>query len=185
MAVYTYFGAPGMGKTTYAVALAKKFQKKGKKVYSNFPIIGINQLDLESIGKEQYENCIMIIDEAGLAWSNRDFKSFPKHVMQWFKLSRHYGAEIYIFSQGWNDVDKKIRDLSMRYFNMKRVAWFTIVAEYGKKIGINELSGEIQDEYFRKSVLRGGVHICFRPRWYKYFDSWQAPALAPHTDTEW
>lgn len=60
---------------------------------------------------EMTPNSVMLHDEINLDWDNRDFKSFPKPVQEYFRLQRQY-KHIYIgFSQTY-DTDKKIRDLA-------------------------------------------------------------------------
>lgn len=177
--IVTYFGSPGMGKTTFASMLAIKLVKKGKTVFTNFPVLypGIFKLDTSLIGKVQIDSATLIIDESGLVWGNRDFKSFGRDTLSWFKLHRHYKCDVILLSQAWNDMDKKIRDLSDHYYNIKKLLWFSNAREYRKRVGIDELTHDIVDEYYKVGIFSGGLKVCFRPRWYKYFDSYSAPQL--------
>ena len=116
-----YFGAPGSGKSTMACRLALKSLKKGIKVYSNVEVKGCLNLDPRSdIGKYDICNGLVIVDEAGIEYNNRDFRSFSAEQNKWFKLYRHARCDIVIFSQSFEDMDKKLRLLANRYFLVEK-----------------------------------------------------------------
>ena len=102
-----YFGVPGSGKTTFAAYLTKwalhenalirfcrryenaltkmilnsKYLKRRIDVYSNVPITGAYRLDAKvDIGNFMIENAKVIIDEAGIEYNNRNYKSFPQEA---------------------------------------------------------------------------------------------------------
>lgn len=148
--VSIYFGVPGSGKTTFAAWLARRDLKRGGKVWSNVPITGTYKLDPKvDIGRYMIENGRVIIDEAGIEYNNRDFKDFSKKSLYFYKYHRHYRLGIDIFSQGFDDMDKKIRTLAQKYYVVKKsiFPWFVYRKEIRKKVGINELSKDIIDEY--------------------------------------
>ena len=145
-----YFGVPGSGKTTFAAWLVKKDLKRGGKVWSNVPITGAYQLNpVEDIGKHMIYDGRIIIDEAGIEYNNRDWKDFSKNSLYFYKYHRHYETAIDVFSQGYNDADKKIRDLAQRLYVVRKslLPWFVYRRRIRKKVGINELTKEIIDEY--------------------------------------
>lgn len=74
--IYLYFGLPRSGKSTYAAKLAKKALTAGRAVYSNFPIRGTFQITKDDIGKYLMEDCLIIIDEAGV-----DFRFLYKGII--------------------------------------------------------------------------------------------------------
>ncbi len=148
--VSIYFGVPGSGKTTFAAWLVKKDLKHGGKVWSNVPITGAYQLDpAEDIGKHMIFDGRVIIDEAGIEYNNRDFKEFSKNSLYFYKYHRHYETAVDVFSQGFNDMDKKLRDLAQRLYVVRKslLPWFVYRRRIRKKVGINELTKEIIDEY--------------------------------------
>ena len=67
------FGLPRSGKSTYLARLAKKGFKKYERVYSNFYIKGCYQLDFDTLGKVEYKNCLILIDEISLFCDCRSY----------------------------------------------------------------------------------------------------------------
>lgn len=148
--VSIYFGVPGSGKTTFAAWLVKHDLKRGGKVWSNVPITGAYKLEPKTdIGINMICDGRVIIDEAGLEYNNRDFKEFSKNALYFYKYHRHYQLAVDIFSQGFDDMDKKIRTLAQRLYLVKKslIPFFVYRQRIAKKIGINELTKEICDEY--------------------------------------
>lgn len=127
---------------------------------------------------------LLLIDEVGLVWNNRDHKDFKKPVRQWFKLQRHYFTKVYMFSQTF-DVDKQIRDLTDQMYlitNLFRV--FSLGKRILKKPTLKENkedgSGTIVDDLRFDSIfffMFGSRMLTFIPRWTKMFNSFVAPEL--------
>lgn len=166
-----YFGVPGAGKTTFAAWLAKRDLKKGFNVWSNVPITGTYKLDpLADIGKHMICDGRVIIDEAGIEYNNRDFKTFSKEQLKFYKYHRHYELAVDVFSQGYDDMDKKIRTLAQRLYVVKRslLPWFIKRKRIGKRVGINEVSKEIIDEYYFVPL---STHYIFSPVLWKMFNT--------------
>lgn len=193
MAISLYFGLPGCGKTTWLTKLALDAVRKGKyqHVYTNVGvnIPGVTFIDNDCIGKYELENCLLLIDEATLFADNRAHKEFTKGQTSYFLLHRHRNADIVLFTQQWDGVDKKIRVITDRvYYIYKGILlghWFSSCwrVPYGilfpdpKKTG--EKLGEIVQGYSKPNLL---VRIfatkrIFRPLYYKYFDSWELQRL--------
>lgn len=146
-----YFGVPGSGKTTYAAYLAKKDLKHGLNVWSNVPITGTYVLEPKSdIGHYMICNGRLIIDEAGIEYNNRDFKQFNQDSTYFYKYHRHYQLAVDIFSQGFDDMDKKLRTLAQNLYVVKRsiIPCFIVRRKIGKRVGINEMTKDIIDEYY-------------------------------------
>jgi len=107
------FAPPGTGKTTLAAYLVRQSIEQGIPIYSNVPIIGAYEFDLKDLGKYLFENCILIIDEAGSELSNRNWMhNLNEAQIRFLKKHRHYGVDLWLFSQAYNDVDNKFRDLT-------------------------------------------------------------------------
>lgn len=127
---------------------------------------------------------LLLVDEVGMIWDNRQYKNFSNSVRDFFKLQRHYHVKVVMFSQTF-DVDKKLRDLTDAMFLQKNVAR---VFTYGKKIrkyiSINNASddGGKLDEYFEFEPFLffwlGTRTLTYIPKWAKYFNSFEAPKLA-------
>ena len=181
----TYFGVPGSGKTTIASWLARNDKRKNKKVWSNVPIKGTYKLDKEDIGKYMISNGRLILDECGTEFDNRNFKkNFTDEQVKFFKLHRHYKVDINCFSQFWNDIDIKLRNLSTKLYLLKKSAipFFIVRKEIGKKISINKETKEIIDEYYFKKLA---TKWYFAPKVWKMFVTDERPELPEKVWETW
>lgn len=161
-----YFGVPGAGKTTFAAWLTRHDTKRGIPVWSNVPITGAYKLEpKDDIGRYMICGGRVIIDEAGLEYNNREFKSFSKNALYFYKYHRHYQCAVDVFSQGFDDMDKKIRTLAQKLYVVKKsiLPWFICRKEIRKRVGINTMSKEIIDEYY--FVPFGSKYIFSPPLW--------------------
>lgn len=192
MSVSLYFGLPGAGKTTMMCHLMLKALrgKKYQSVYCNVrnSIPGVTYIDNECIGLYDLHDALICIDEATLFADSRDFKNFGKGRLTYFLEHRHYNVDIVLFTQQWDGVDRKIRVITDRVYYVYKGAftghWVTrcyrvpygIIIPDPKSAG--EKLGEIIQGYAKPNVIaRLFSPWLFRPRYYKYFDSWERPAL--------
>jgi len=193
MAVCLYFGLPGCGKTTMMTALALKAvkEKKYENIYCNVHIAvpGVTYIDNECIGTYDLRNALILIDEATLFADSRDFKNFSKDKITYFLEHRHFNVDIVLFTQQWDGVDRKIRVITDRVYYVYKGKllgrWFTrcyripygIIIPDPKKDSSEKL-GEIVQGYAKPPALvRLFSPWLYRPRYYKYFDSWERPQL--------
>lgn len=171
-----YFGVPGSGKTTYAAYLAREAQRESKvlrlcrrfpcrftnwilngknwkrpyPVWSNVPISGTLRINAkEDLGINLIQDGKLIIDEAGVEFNNRDYKSFPKPAIKFFKYHRHYGVSVDVFSQSFEDMDVTLRRLAQNFYVVKRsvIPWFITTKLIRRKVGIDETSHQLVDAY--------------------------------------
>ncbi len=169
-------GATGSGKSTLSAYYTKKALKKGQSVYSFTPIFGAYKINREDIGVYDISNSLLIIDEAGIEFDNRKFKSnFTNEQLDFFKKHRHYNVDIVIISQSL-DTDKKLRDLSKQIFLVKRSLFPThfYTKKINKKVGINELTKELTDEFYFVPFSR---KYFLASKYWKYFESLQPKCL--------
>ena len=151
--LFMVFGKKGAGKSTLMCKLALKYSKKGRPVYCNVPIPGTYYFNVDQIGCKGFpENSVVMIDEVGMIWDNRNFKSFREDVRDYFKLQRHYRHTVYLFSQSF-DVDKKLRDLTDNMYLIRNFFnCFTIARRITKTITIvhagqgNETTASLADD---------------------------------------
>lgn len=188
------FGLPGAGKTTLMASNVVRHLKKRKyrHVYGNvrMAIPGYIYIDNDCIGKYDISDCALHIDEATLFADNRAYKEFDKGKLVYFLEHRHFGADIFLYTQQWDGVDKKIRTITDRVFYIYKPfffgRWWSIYYRipYGiiipdKKMGGEKL-GEIIQGYCKPSLLiRLFAPKIFRPKFYKFFDSFERPYLPP------
>lgn len=194
MSVSLYFGLPGAGKTTMMCYIMRKSirSKRYENVYSNVhtTLPGVTYIDNDYVGRYDIRNALLCIDEATLFADNRSHKNFPPHLVSFFLLHRHYNVDIVLFTQQWDGVDKKIRVITDRVYYVYK-GLFTgrfITRAYRVPYGIiipdrkddTSKLGEIVQGYCKPNILlRLFGPWVFRPCYYKYFDSWEAPQLPP------
>lgn len=201
--VCMFFGLPGAGKTTCLASIAlRESRRKGRlkryeNIYSNvrLAISGVTYIDNDCIGRYDLSNCLLLIDEATLFADNRNYKNFDIGKITYFLEHRHYKADIYLFTQQWDGVDRKIRVITDRVYYMYkgkilghwissyyRIPYGIIIPD--KKRGQNgEKLGEIVQGYCKPDLItRIFSKKLFRPLYYKYFDSFEKPYLPPLPD---
>ena len=192
--VSLYFGLPGCGKTTLCckMAIDAVKGKKYKNVYCNvnMNVPGVIHIEKDDLGTYQLENGIILFDEATLSFDSRNYKDFAEKFLQFFLLHRHYNIDIVLFSQGWDSTDKRIRQITDRvYYVYKGIFTRSFISKYYRiPYGIiipdpkdgGEKLGEIVQGYCKPTFLqRLFSHKVHRRKYYKYFDSWEAPKLIP------
>ena len=196
MAIELYFGLPGCGKTTLMAAEAFKAVRYGKynNVYCNvhLSIPGVTYISNDCIGKYTLSDGLLLIDEATLFADNRAHKEFTKDKIEFFLLHRHYNVDIKLYTQQWDGVDRKIRVITDRvYYVYKGLIlghWFStyyripygIIIPDPKKHGAGSQLGEIIQGYCKPNIIiRLLAPRIYRPKFYKYFDSWEQPRHNP------
>lgn len=181
------FGKKGAGKTTYIAKESTKFIKKGRPVFSTVYVPGTHLFNVDQIGKKTFpKDAVIFIDEVGMIWDNRQFKNFKPEVRDYFKLQRHYGHTVYLFSQSF-DIDIKLRNLTDEMYLCK--CWFSFISvarRIKRDIVLTQPTGDsearIADslEFYPLwlSLFGGGtIKFTFIPRWCKLFNSFETPEL--------
>ena len=173
------FAPPGVGKTTYAGSIVRKrileeIEKKtnetGKKVFSNVPIVGALKFDVSDLGHKDFRNCILIIDEAGSKVGNRNWHTnLDNDQIEFLKKHRHYDVDIYLFSQAYNDVDNKFRELTTKLYMLKKskIPFFVKACAIRKRMDL--INGQIVQffEYSKSESFR-----FFNANTWAYFNSY-------------
>lgn len=184
-------GFPGSGKTTLCVKLTQQHLKKGWTVYSNIKIPGAYLIDPNDLGQFFVSpKSIIILDEIGLVWDNRDFKSFKQHSRDWAKYHRHHKHKVYSFSQSM-DYDLKLRSVTDKlYLLVNYFGWFSAAKEVKMKWVAVQPDANAEGRIAQGMVIQpfilapfGARIYTFIPRWVKYFDSFETKAL-PHKEYE-
>ena len=92
--------------------------------------------------------------------------------------------DVNCFSQYWNDIDIKLRNLSTKLYLLKKSAipFFIVRKEIGKKISINKETKEIIDEYYFKKLA---TKWYFAPKVWKMFVTDEKPQLEEKNWEKW
>ena len=204
-----YFGVPGSGKTTFAAyltrwalhenpiitfcrkhenaltkwILASKYLKRRIDVYSNVPITGAYQLDAKKdIGNYMIENAKIIIDEAGIEYNNRSYKTFPPESIYFYKYHRHYQDSVDVFSQSYEDMDVTLRRLAQNFYVVKKslIPGCVVRRRIRRKIGVDDTTHQIMDLYKMGMPILDTKRI-WAPSLWKMFNSYSRKEL-PHKD---
>lgn len=175
-----YYGKKGCGKTTLLTKLSMQAIKKGTIVYSSVEIPGtrfFNPKDLNKFKPDPYS--LVMIDEIGLIWDNRNFKSFESGVNEFFKYARQYHITIHMFSQV-PDIDLKIRNLCDAYYlveNKFRV--FSYAKRIQKILTVRtdiEGKGNLVDSFeFAFFLSPAARKLTFIPAWTAFYNSFDPP----------
>lgn len=186
-----YFGVPGCGKTTNLVKIARKEQRRRKKRYEhiytiNVDIVGCKRITKEILEKYIVEDSLILWDEITLDADNREFKTFSKDLRDFFILHRHLGCDIIYVTQNYEKVDKVVRDLTGELWYMERSVLpilnnITKSKRIYRQININEHTSELSLGYrfcnWLESIFTTNIEFCWRPKYYKYFDSYSLLTL--------
>lgn len=124
--------------------------------------------------------------------SNRDFANKhglmnDKNRLSYMKRIRHYlqrsrNGACFVATQGWSDIDKKVRDLSTSYIMLKKWFGITWLKPVYKDCKIDPMTHEPTDFFEIDMILHWRFII--RCRYYKYFDSYDAPELPDYPTPE-
>ncbi|MCM1309225.1 MAG: hypothetical protein NC223_11550 [Butyrivibrio sp.] len=137
----------------------------------------------------RFPKILLLVDEVGLIWDNREYKKFDPNVKKFFKFQRHHHVKCYLFSQTF-DIDKKLRDLTDEMYLVRNVAR---IFTYGKKIRkfitikesqTDDSSSLAEGMEFEPFILffAGSRTLTFIPRWIKYFNSYVTPDELPELE---
>jgi SpoVK/Ycf46/Vps4 family AAA+-type ATPase len=117
MSIYIIVGRPGHGKSTYATAMATRWQAhyarrkmEPRQIVANFhmAIPGVQYIESwEQI--RELQRSIVIIDEAPMWFGGHEARSNAKH-MGFFTQHRKEGNSLIIIAQSWSSLDLTIRE---------------------------------------------------------------------------
>lgn len=159
--------------------------KKGRPVYSTENVAGAYKISAEDVGYVQFpENSVLLLDEVGMIYDNRNYKNFKPEVRDYFKLQRHYKHTVYLFSQTF-DVDIKLRNLTdSMYMLVNYFGFLTVGKQIKRKLVVVKPSQDAESRIADELVITpffltpfGARVFVFIPHWIKYFDSHSAPEL--------
>lgn len=179
MALKIYFGSPGAGKTTHAAMIVAKNEKRGIPTFSNVWIRGAYGYNAnEDLGKFYIGDCDLILDEAGIEFNSRKYKSLDQRIIEVLKLYRHFNIrDIYVYSQAPDDMDITIRRLGTELFFLRRsiIPGLSYTRRIARDMGrIDPMTKQIADGY---EYVPFSKRYFLRRLYYNRFDSWTKPEL--------
>ncbi len=194
MSVSRYFGLPGCGKTTTLTMLAMKGQASGRYRFVcgnvQLSLHGYVYVPFECLGVYDLSDTLYLIDEAMVEAGDRDYKNFDKCKLEAFVMHRHYNMDIVLFSQEADGIDKKIRSITDRMYYVKKGfltgKWISSIYRIPYKIlwpdskTAGENVGRIVMGYAKPNIFcRLFARRLYRPKYYRFFDSWERKILDP------
>lgn len=160
-------------------------------------------IDYDNLGKWRPTwNSCLILEEAGVYLSNRDYKKLTKESKRLAAMHRHNGCDILLISQ-ITDFEKAYRARAEVMFIAKKIGPVTWYHRIPYRIDVDEEKHDIVEGYFKMSPFLDlfeslmslkkkhryskfpftRSHFIWRPSWYKYFDSYiddyDYPQIAP------
>lgn len=177
----SFVGLRGAGKSCLGACLAQYWIKKGKKVYSNYPIKGCYEYDITDLGTYLISDCVLILDEAGIDLSNRKFmeksiKGIKENNRKFWKLTRHYNIpNIYLFSQAF-DYDVTLRRLCDHQYIITKSAIpnVTLITLLRQCWSVTE---EGDSPCIKMEIVKFPHLRLYRIPWFKYYDSYLVDPL--------
>lgn len=175
------FGKKGAGKSCYMVHEMLKLQKRGWIIYTDMQdiyipgvrIISVN--DLVECAPEPHS--AIFLDEVGITMDNRNYKSFPPGLRDFFKYLRKMKCRLYMNSQAY-DVDKKVRDtvdsmvLQTSLFNCISISR-PIIRRVTLTESTSQADSRIADDLRFTSLLSWRFY--WMPSYFRYFNSLEMP----------
>lgn len=212
-------GLPRSGKTTYSAVLTYKSVKKKNqqtkyklsfwnsifpwykcfkaydRVLSNTFIDGAYQLDFSDIGKYRIKNSLLILDEAAMHVSNRNFKNLDEVFEKYLYIIGHDKNDAIFISQS-DDIDKKIVDRCEKVYFIKKIGFnFSIAIQFMRQIVFSPVDGKFHFGFRMPNGIEkflgficpflGYFKFFYRPKFYKYFNSYQSFDLPEKEFLKW
>lgn len=182
------FGKKGAGKSCYMVRQMHRYLRKGWHVYTDMAdvrIPGVRVIPVASLANfRPEERSLICLDEVGISMDNRNYKSFPPGLRDFFKYTRKMQIVIIMNSQAY-DVDKKVRDTTDSMLLLQSIgSLFCLARPIRRSITLTAPSAEAESRI--ADILRfGGVlswRLYYMPAYFRYFDSRAMPprALVPY-----
>lgn len=180
------FGKKGSGKSTLMIKWLLKAQKKGWNIYTDMQdclIPGVRIIEdarqLEKFTPEK--NSLLALEEVGITFDKRDFKTFPKGIRDWFKFERKYKVWVIQNSQSY-DIDSKIRDCVDGMWLQSCISGVIgITRPIVKTVTLTAPNGDSEARVAEglKFAPIFRWKFTWLPRYFKYFDSFDAPPRDP------
>lgn len=187
--LFFLFGKKGAGKSCWMVSLMIKYLKKGWFVYTDIQDIrleGVRIIDSKDLSKfRPPEFSVVFLDEVGITMDNRQYKTFPPGLRDFFKYVRKMRIIVYMNSQSW-DVDKKVRETTDGLALITSVCdCVSIYRPIYNKIVLVDSSAQADSRIAQNLTFNNifSWRFLWLPAYFKYFDSLEMPSreLIPYS----
>lgn len=175
------FGKKGAGKSCFMVRQMHKYLRKGWHVYTDMEdvrIPGVRIIDIKDLSAFRPEpRSLVCLDEVGISMDNRNYKSFPPGLRDFFKYARKMQVSIIMNSQAY-DVDKKVRDTTDGMLLLQSVgSLFCLARPILRSVTLTEPSAEAESRIadFLRFAFIFDWKIYYMPAYFRYFDSKAMP----------
>lgn len=179
------FGKKGAGKSCLMVHEMIKYLRRGWNVYTDIHdvnIPGVRIIDVQ--GLKNFipdENSLICLDEVGISFDNRQFKSFDAGFRDFFKLQRKYRLKVIMNSQSY-DIDSKIRAVvDNMILQTNLLGCISISRPIVRKVTLTapeaDRESRIADQLKFGSIFTWRIY--WMPHYFKFFDSFSAPHRDP------
>jgi len=173
-----YSGIPGSGKTLEVTKIAVKEMRKGRPVFSNYPIQckvrkGFKLYTVTSyiLTKDMLTDYVfpygslLIIDEAQTWFGSREWKDFSKDSLLLFTAHRHIGYSLICICQHPQRVDVILRELANMFWLVDRNLFFTVFTGYYEFSDYGKRKKDFPNMPIKRKLS------FFRSRYYKNYDT--------------
>jgi hypothetical protein len=162
------YGEIGAGKTMYAVKTALNYHKKNWYIFTNFLmryayVISYNAF----INYDFPKNSLIIIDEANIWFSSREWRKLTYSALIKFTQSRKLGYDFIYTTQRPESVDIQLRDITNYFIKLENWSLFSIAKAHSKPF--------FDDTSKRKYDL--GITLFFPKFNYKLFKMYDTTCL--------
>lgn len=141
----------------------------------------VYQIEFDALGRVWLPpHSLILIDEISLVCDSRDYRNYAFDTKQFMALHGHYKCDIIYASQGYDDTDKRIRNMTDTLLYVDRFGAWSRVRPIKKAWSID---GTITEGYTLAPPL-SSFWLRRRP-YYCMFDSFSAPALPETPFLEW
>lgn len=175
------FGKKGAGKSCYMVHEMIRLQKRGWNIYTDMQDVYIPGVRIISVSDLIHSapdpHSAIFLDEVGITMDNRNYKSFPEGLRDFFKYLRKMKCRLYMNSQAY-DVDKKVRDtvdsmvLQTSIFNCISISR-PIIRKVTLTESTSQADSRIADDLRFTGLLSWRVY--WMPNYFRYFNSLEMP----------
>ena len=165
-------GSPGSGKSTFAAKLVELANKAGVPAFCNYPVKGALRLDMSEFLNVDFGESVIILDEAGLQFNSRDFKTFTADHYHKFATLRHYGTQCFLIVQNYSRLDIALRELSTEvlYVEKSFFGLSKVITYAARTVPIEDREGQATEfGNIFDNILRKWF---WRPYYYHMFDSY-------------